>query len=1127
MRKAFLLSLMCILGSLCTVQHVQAQSSLHDSLRQLLTYFKDSTQDEKLKKAIIEAQSFYVDDCVDDSIATKLLTVEDLLMNATQPDLLKLLPYAQTLVVVLNEMLPQGENTAYATSLNSLALLYQKTRQYEKALPLALQDLAITKKTLGEEHLDYAVSLNNLAVLYRKMGQYEKALPLFQQALAIRKKVLGEEHPDYGTVLSNLAPLYQDMGEYEKALPLFQQALAITKKTLGEDHLDYAIGLNNLAILYQDMGQYEKALPLALQDLAIAKKQQGEEHPDYAVSLNNLAILYQDMGLFEQALPLVQQALTITKKQQGEEHPSYATGLNNLAMLYQDIGDYEKALPLFQQALIFTKKQQGEEHPSYAVSLNNLAVLYQDMGLYEKALPLAHQALAIRKKALGEEHPSYATGLNNLAMLYQDMDQYEKAFPLFQQALDIAKKQQGEEHPSYATGLNNLAMLYQDMGQYEKALPLALQDVAIMKKALGEEHPSYANDLNNLAVLYRKMGQYEKALPLFQQALAIRKKVLGEEHPDYAFSLNNLAMFYNIIGNLEDASPLLIQAANLTLKHLSRTYATLSEQEKMNFLNKNTSKFNYLPSLLIKSANQSTLAQQVYANELALKGMVLNDQKTVLSSIKKSRDSAALRLYEQWKLSKALVGKQLLLPLSQRVSYLDSLQEASNQLEQQLSRSSKVFRNQVQSQLLTAKDVSQKLAKGEAAIEFIRFPLYNQKMTDSIMYGALVLLPQDSMAKFVPLFEEKQLKHLLKRSTAAGLSQLAVDRLYSHKATGLGDSLYQLIWQPLEHFLTGVSTVYYAPAGLLHRISFMALAADPANPLAEKYRLHQVLSTRSVAVPAEASLNPKSAFAWGNIQYTLSPTAAKSNATSRTRGVSSKVWDSALSAFALYNEDTRGLRGQELPPLHSTKSEIDSLRKLFTKANILVTTLSGTKATEEAFKALDGKSPQVLHLATHGFFLPVKENTPKEINLNNSTFTGQQNPLFRSGLVFAGGNRAWKGEQPLPGKEDGILTAYEIAQMDLSGTDLVVLSACETALGDLQGNEGVIGLQRAFKMAGVKQMIVSLWKVNDRATAELMAHFYKSWLSGQSTRDALRYAQLKLKEKYSSPFYWAAFVLVE
>jgi CHAT domain-containing protein len=313
----------------------------------------------------------------------------------------------------------------------------------------------------------------------------------------------------------------------------------------------------------------------------------------------------------------------------------------------------------------------------------------------------------------------------------------------------------------------------------------------------------------------------------------------------------------------------------------------------------------------------------------------------------------------------------------------------------------------------------------------------------------------------------------------------------------------------------------------LHRVAFQALRSNADQLLVDKYRLNRVLSTRSVVVPVEVNSKPKTAAVWGNIQYTVS---ANYSIASRggTRGISSTNADTTLSAFALYNEDTRGLRGEEWKPLPFIKSEMDNLKKLFTKANIPVTTLSGKAATEESFKALDGDSQQVLHMGTHGFFLPVQEKKTKESDIKGSnTFAVQQNPMFRSGLVLAGGNRAWKGDPGVPGKEDGILTAYDIAQMDLSGTDLVVLSACETALGDLQGNEGVIGLQRAFKMAGVKQIIVSLWKVNDKATAELMTHFYKNWLSGQTTREALHNAQLKLKEKKPSPYYWAAFVLVE
>jgi CHAT domain-containing protein len=233
------------------------------------------------------------------------------------------------------------------------------------------------------------------------------------------------------------------------------------------------------------------------------------------------------------------------------------------------------------------------------------------------------------------------------------------------------------------------------------------------------------------------------------------------------------------------------------------------------------------------------------------------------------------------------------------------------------------------------------------------------------------------------------------------------------------------------------------------------------------------------------------------------------------------------SSFNFYTWDSRESRGKEWKSLPGTKQEMESITNELLQAGITTAINSDTVATEEAFKALDGRSPQVLHLATHGFFLPVAETKPNDGRGENNVFSLQQNPMFRSGLVLAGGNYTWKGGADIKSREDGILTAYEIAQMDMSNTDLIVLSACETALGDLQGNEGVIGLQRAFRMAGVKQLIVSLWRIPDKETAELMSIFYNKLLNGQSAREALRSAQLKMKEKYSAPYYWAAFVLVE
>jgi CHAT domain-containing protein/tetratricopeptide (TPR) repeat protein len=1006
-------------------------------------------------------------------------------------------------------------------------LVYFQTNTKEEKIQNAVKDaLAVyTSKTEDDSLSQKLLGIEDLVInasTYDKDSVVSYAGLILQLFQALPPQY---EHPAYVKGLFTLAYLHEQIGEYETALKEYEQTANVREKLYGEESPDYAESMNSLGSLFERMGNYEKALTYAQRSLAIRKKILGEEHPDYAKSLTTIVgILYDDLGRNAEALPLAQQALSIRKKTLGEEDPYYAESLNNLAGIYASMGEYEKALPLYQQEVVIMKKVVGEEHPDFALTLNDLAILYVDLGRYDKARELFEKVLALRRKVLGPKHPYYALSLSNLSALYVMQGEYSGALPFAQEALEIRRKTLGEENGDYAISLHTLGNLYMHLGNVAKADSL-LQKALAIRQRLGEDGYYYVNCLNSLARLNSQKGNIKLAQNYYQQAEAICKKNLGEEHPDYAASLVNLASI--TADEPATSSSLLIQASSIILQNIRRTYSTLSEQEKIILLSKEVTQLNHLPSLAFtQKASLPSLHSQLYTNELAIKGMALESQKEVLGSLRKANDSTAGQLFNQWRLNKGLLGRQLLLPLAEREYNADSLQETVDELEQQLSRSSEAFRHQQQSQSIRVKDISEKLSAGQAAIEFIRFPIYHKEWTDSVMYAALVLLPKDSVPRFVPLFEEKQLNHWLQHFAAIADDDVytAVDHLYGSKGRGLGDSLYCIIWQPLEKYLNGINTIYYAPTGLLYRIAFQAIPAGNNQRLVDKYQLNQVLSTRLIAFPSTVA-KPATANIWGNINYD-----GRTNAVA-TRGpkVSTKRMDAPVSSFVLYNEDTRGVRGTGWDPLPWTKLEVDSLRKMFTKARISVTTNSSALATEEAFKALDGRSPQVLHLATHGFFLPVKESSAKNSELSGgNSFTVQQNPLFRSGLVLAGGNPAWKGNAIITGMEDGILTAYEIAQMDLSNTELVVLSACETALGDLQGNEGVIGLQRAFKMAGVKQLIVSLWSIPDsRATVQLMTAFYRNWFSGQSTREAFRNAQLKIKKAYPSPFFWASFVLVE
>lgn len=811
------------------------------------------------------------------------------------------------------------------------------------------------------------------------------------------------------------------------------------------------------------------------------------------------------------------------KKFYGDTSLQYGTALGTLGLTHFWKGEYQLSLQFLRQSAAVLKTARKEDDVVYATVINNIGKTYARLGNSEKALAYCTQAKDIRKRTLKKEDKwflLYPVSLDDLAALYTEKNRFDSALVLYKESLQTRRELYGEGHPYYALGVNNLGLLYAARREYKKALPLLSENAAVLRSAFGSDDVEYNLALEQLALLHRNMGHRQQALSAFRQVQAWRKKAFGEGHPLYAQCLLHTA---TLTDDIAAAATLFCDADKILLAHLRSTYTSLSEEEKVRYSTHTATQFGYLPSLLfLNHATPSVAANQAYENELVLKGMVLEDQQQVLRSIRQSHDGGVLPLYKQWRYNKALSGKFLLSPKTKKFFNTDSVADLANRLEQQLSAASAEFRRLRHAQRITAAEISGKLKKNEAAIEFVRFCLYNKKWTGRTVYAALVRLPNDTVTKFVSLCEETQLLRLLKTPSGANAGIFTLYPPDSTSAAGACSALYKLIWQPLEKHLHGVRTVYYAPAGLLHRISFQALRRNGKQLLIDAYQLNQLLSTRSVVWGGDSTTHLKTAAVWGGIQYTPLPQPSFANA--------AVAKENTGSLFNFYTKDMRGLRRDgEWTPLPGTRKEIENIRETFESSGMATNTYSGAEATEEAFKALDGKSPQVLHVATHGFFLPVaktKVANELETQPDKNVFTVQQNPMLRSGLVLAGGNRVWAGKAALPGREDGILTAYEISLMDLSNTELVVLSACETAGGDLQGAEGVIGLQRAFKLAGAKQLLLSLWHVPDKETTKLMTLFYKNRLSGQTTREALRAAQLAMRKKYP-PYYWAGFVMVE
>ncbi|MBT3934096.1 MAG: CHAT domain-containing protein, partial [Bacteroidetes bacterium] len=669
--------------------------------------------------------------------------------------------------------------------------------------------------------------------------------------------------------------------------------------------------------------------------------------------------------------------------------------------------------------------------------------------------------------------------------------------------------------------------------QYEKALPLYLEALTNTEKSLGKNHSEYGISLNGLAGLYESIGQYEKALPLYLEALTNTEKSLGKDHSAYGIRLNNLSALYTSIGQYERALPLNLEAKKLIINNIDKNFSFLSEKEKEAYLKTVFFNFKIYLSFFEKYKTiEPSLSGQAFDIELTFKGLILNSNIQVKESIQQSGDVSAIKTYQEWMNVKSVLSKQYSLAITDRRTDIETLEEQANNLEAALTKISSSFQQSETSLKTKWEDVQKTLKENEAAIEFSSFDYNNGKdWTDSILYVALVIRKKDIYPQMITLFEQKQLEQLWEKKS--GNDNNFVSMLYrGAKTVTTADQptyekqLYELLWEPLGSFLKDVKTVYYSPSGLLHQIAFSAIPINDSVLLSDVHQLHQLSTTAQLVNKITEQVSPAASIVlFGGIEYDTEPDLMLVNA-----GKVTTENEQLLASRSLPGDLERSGGWNYLP---GTLKETDAISKLSQSKKITTTYYKGNEALEESIKSLTGKSsPQILHISTHGFFFPDPKKDYNEMNTfsegKEKVYRQSDNPLNRSGLLFSGANNAWSGKDVPQELEDGILTAYEVSNMYLPNSRLVVLSACETGLGDIKGSEGVFGLQRAFKMAGVEYIIMSLWKVPDNETAEFMEIFYTCLFSGTTIPEAFNFTQKQMKTKYKNdPYKWAAFVLVK
>lgn len=977
----------------------------------------------------------------------------------------------------------------YALNLLDLAALYEQNVQYDKAIPLYHKAIQIRKSMLGAGHFDCAQPLNNLALLYYRQQEPLQAEPLYQEALSIYRNAGHKSDAGYLAVLKNLSVLYEKQREWAKAEPLRVEFTHLCKKKDGEASAAYRSNLSDLAFLYHQMGDHLKAEAIYMDILQVYKGNELEHDPAYAAALTDLAYLHEKSGNMVGVESLYLEAMDTFRKFNATDAPDYGLVLNNLAFLYTKQGQYAKAEPLYLENLQLVARIFGKQHMNYTSLLSNLADLYESEGNYEKAEVYYKEAIFIRKKNLGEKHNGYASSVNNLAVLYESQGKYAAAEALYVEAIHVLKANLGENHPDYATTLYNLAYCDFSQGNYHDAEALLTEAVKIHKSALGTKHTSYATSLNGLAVLYEKRREYSMAEPMYVEVLSLRRELLGEQHPDYAISLNNLALCYVNQGKYAQAAPLYIEIKQNLLNQIESNFYALSEKERGYYVNMLAHSFEYFNAFASKySVESPQIIADVYDCQLATKALLYNSTHKMQQRIVQGHDETLKQLYHDWQSKREALAAAYQLSKEEQLQQglvLAQLEDRANALEKNLSRKSQMFAHLFETKTPTWDDVRKVLKPGECAIEVVRYISADQSAEDSVHYMILILRPDMvSHPEMVLLHNGSALEHKYASYYGNALKYRFTDR---HS--------YEQYWAKIAQQLQGVHKVYLSCDGVYNQINLLTLQ----NPQTSKYLfeeldIQQVSNTRDIL-----TLRSHHHHLGGH----------------HHKGV--------LLGHPNYGEVSTAVLSFEglgfVSDLPETKEEVLHIKAICDKNHIEVEPHFDTDASEAFVKSI--KNPRFLHIATHGFFLKDLDGPLAGEVMGIERKKLVDHPLLRSGLLLAEANHAFVNGG------DGVLTALEAMNLNLDETDLVVLSACETGLGDVKNGEGVYGLQRAFQVAGARTVLMSLWSVADQATQELMTAFYENWLSHkQGKREAFKNAQQMLKAKYPEPFYWGAFVMV-
>ncbi|WP_436514309.1 tetratricopeptide repeat protein [Ekhidna sp. To15] len=886
---------------------------------------------------------------------------------------------------------------------------------------------------------------------------------------------------DYAMALLNMGILYIEQVEFDLSRRYIQKSLDILNELPGPK-IDYWIARAKLALLYEEAGSYTLALSIYNNSYNQLVASGNDLSPDFAEICMHKGRILMLTGDPQEGEKFINLSSTIYESLGSQYAVERAESLEHLAIFYERMGRFGEAEKTLLEVLRLKRSIPDEADILIIETLNDLGIMYHRLGQTRKASQMFQEVISESEENVGTDHPFYATAKNNLGTLALASGDVEGARDLFVDALATYKAKFGTTHPYYANTLNNLARVERQLGNNDQAEKYYQEVLTIDEKIYGKNHPNYATTLINVGVLYSSMGREQEAERFYREAVTIRESVLGVNHPGYASALEYMGMHSLAVKNNTEAESFFRKSIEIQIGQIGTLFPIMSEQEREIFyenIKANIDRYNFVASQLLESKPE--LLKKIFDFQIKTKGFLFNPSESILQHVNESEDLELQAKFRKWQSDKRLLASYYQMgaqELRQQNVNLEFEESRVNRLEKELEQKLANFEESLHKVDKDWRNVQDYVKPGEAIVKLVRikeFASLTQSVgtlfgfTDNTKYLAIIFQYGQSEPSHVFLGADNQ--------TESQHSARLLDRGSQNQS-----ETYDLFWKPVDQKLKNVNTVKVIPDGVFYRINPNTFSTSDGRNLIDKYYVLYLTASKDLFRPDLEIFNRKS-YLYGN---------------------------------PLYNQEESENR-LNLVSMPESENEIKGIESVLSEDWHVKTHL---REDANELKVRSAYNPTVLHIDSHAFF-----NDQNNFIANHTPI---DNPLFRAGIYLAGASetfsRYMKGIQTIP-ENDGILTTYEALNLDLSKTQLVVLPSCEFGSEDVENSEGIYGLQRALTVAGARNIITSLTRIDDKISSELMILFYQKLNETNNVMESLKYAQLKLRENYSDPGIWGAFIL--